>query len=99
MGFMSEIPGPALGCISLLWLFKHEYRSLIRFITFMQPMNSFVTFSASLLTLPTLSNFSDTNVVFMTFIVNLLDLSSFETLVFGQVAVISLTMFLHIILS
>lgn len=64
----------------------------------MQPMNSFVTFSASLLTLPTLSNFSDTNVVFMSFIVNLLDLSSFETLVFGQVAVISLTMFLHIIL-
>lgn len=65
----------------------------------MQPMNSFVTFSASLLTLPTLSNFSDTNVVFMSFIVNLLDLLSFETLVFGQVAVISLTMFLHIILS
>lgn len=39
----------------------------------MQPMNSFVTFRASLLTLPTLSNFSDTNVVFMSFIVNLLD--------------------------
>lgn len=64
----------------------------------MQPKNSFVTFSASLLTLPTLSNFSDTNVVFMSFIVNLLDLSSFETLVFGQVALISLTMFLHIML-
>lgn len=44
---------------------------------------------------PSLSNFSDINVVLMSFIVNLLDLSSFETLVFVQVSVISLTMLLH----